>query len=593
MPDTTAYKSQIEDVLRQRYFSMIPPLAANRPAEEIDRNRLSRALAAFAIEGLADVVPAQAANAVVDAFTDNGIDAIFFDRPQNRLWIVQSKAGDAPDMGDIKKFCDGIRDIFAGRFDRFNDNFQRLQPDVEEALATPGLVVEGCPVYLANMMHPNVSAEFELLKEELNKFVYRFDWKGLNVLVLYNSLTVEYAAAELNISLMMENWYGIDQPHRAFYGLVTARQLADLYHLHGNALFQKNIRHYLGSQGINATITATVREQPGELFYLNNGLTAVSTSITPAPGANNEKGTFNFTGFSIVNGAQTVGSISSTHENPNEISSDAKLLITVIQIENNADNLGTRITRARNTQNAIKGLYFAALDPQQERLRRELAISGITYHYRPSAEVLNDDNTNVTLEQAALALACFRGDTRIIVDAKKEIGLIYDSSGTYYPAFFSPNLSGMRLCRAVRVFQYLDKVFADSERAETDGSRRMFYRHGRFFILHILARRYRSLLEKDGIDLSLDDKIELSRVALELAETVYEVAEARFHRSKGYLSIFRNATDAVPLAEDVMRRLGEIEAAQNAFVAAPAAEPLPTVQPAAAQELPTQTPDES
>ncbi len=60
--------------------------------------------------------------------------------------------------------------------------------------------------------------------------------------------------------------------------------------------------------------------------------------------------------------------------------------MTLIEIGNGADDIGLKITRARNHQNVVRGVDFAALDPNQERLRQELAVAGITYFYRPSAE---------------------------------------------------------------------------------------------------------------------------------------------------------------------------------------------------------------
>jgi AIPR protein len=564
MPDADAYKAQIVDALKQRYFPIIQQLSQNWTPEQHEKNRLSRALAALAIEKVTDVVPAQAANAVVDGGNDNGIDAVHFDRVQKRLWLIQSKAGGPPDLGDNKKFCDGIRDLIARRFDKFNDTFQRLQPDVEDALETEGLIIIGCPVHLGDELGPHATNDLNQLKTQLNEFVTRFDWKDLSLSVIHGWLTAEYAAVPLDVTLVLQKWYGLREPYPAFYGVVSARQLAELYKTHGNSLFQKNIRHYLGAQGVNSSITGTVQNKPEELFYLNNGLTAICTTITPVPGVTNDQGTFNLHGFSIVNGAQTVGSIASARNSPEEIPMDAKLSITLIQVGEAGADLGTLITRARNTQNAIQALYFAALDPQQERLRQELAVSGMIYHYRPSAEALHESETTITVEQAALALACFRGDTGTIVTAKKEIGQIYDSTGTYYPALFRAGLSGIRLCRTVRIFQYLNGIFASSEQAETDNSRRMFYRHGRFFVLHILARRHRSLLDKDEIVLSDDDKLQLSRVATELAELIYTTAETFFRRTKGYLSIFRNTTDAVPLAQEVLRRLAEQDATRAA-----------------------------
>lgn len=119
MANTDAQRLQVCDVLKQRYFAMILPLPGNQNAADQEKNRLSRSLAAFAIEKTADIAPAPAANAVVDGGNDNGLDSIHFDRQKNILWVIQSKVGSAPDMAENKKFCDGIRDLISGRFHKF------------------------------------------------------------------------------------------------------------------------------------------------------------------------------------------------------------------------------------------------------------------------------------------------------------------------------------------------------------------------------------------------------------------------------------------------------------------------------------------
>jgi hypothetical protein len=553
-PNTNPQKTQIIEVLKQDYFPMIPQLERNWTAEQHEKNRLSRSLAAFAIANLADVAPSQAANSIINGENDNGIDAVYFDRIQNFLWLVQAKAGNAPNMGDNKKFCDGIRDLVNQRFQKFNQGFSRLQQDVEDALDANTLKIVGCNVYLGGSLGSHVVDDLNQLKEELNQFDQRFEWRDLNISQTYAWLTAKQAIASVDVFLTLENWHRLDQPRRAFYGLVKASELATLYQKHNKSLFEQNIRYYLGMQDVNLAIAETVKEQPSELFYLNNGLTITCTKISLPSGHNQESARFTLEGFSIVNGAQTVGSIASVFNANSSISTDAKLLVTIIEVGTKSDKIGVEITKARNTQNTVRDIYFAALDPNQERLRQECMVSNIVYQYRPSA----DSQDAITIEQAAIALACFSGETEIVVTAKKEIGQLYKR---YYSTLFSNELSGIILCRYVRIFQYLDQIFAASEKAETQNPRKKFYQHGRFFILDILSRRYKSLINKTEVDLSQDDKTKLSRIALELTESIYTIAESQFgNNQKGYLAIFKNLTDVVPLTSTVMQELNRRDA---------------------------------
>ena len=556
-PNASAKKTQVEEELIRDYFDIIPQLLSDRAKgwsdDQHKKNRLSRSLAAFVIANLADVTPAQGANSIINGENDNGIDAIYFDRSQKFLWLVQAKAGNAPNMGDNKKFCDGIRDLIERRFDKFNQGFARLQTDVEAALDVNGLKIVGCNVYLEGDLGSHVVNDLNQLTEELNRFAPRFEWRDLNIAQTHSWLTAKQVIAPVDVELTLENWHCLEQPRKAFYGLVKASDLAVLYQQHGKRLFEKNIRYYLGTEDVNSAIAETVRDQPSELFYLNNGLTITCSKVDLPSGHKQQSTKFTLQGFSVVNGAQTVGAIASVYSANSAISTDAKLLVTIIEVGTATDGIGVKITEARNTQNAVRDVYFAALDPNQERLRQECMVSGVVYHYRPSADRGQDD---ITIEQAAIALACFSGDTNIVVAAKREVSQLYKREH-YYSTLFSDRLSGVTLCRYVRIFTYLDGIFAASERSSS-GRQKMFYRHGRFFILDILSRQNKALLNKPEIDLSDADKNELSRIVNDLETLIYNIAESQFaSENKSYLSIFKNLTDVRPLNSRVMQELNQ------------------------------------
>jgi hypothetical protein len=308
---TNDQRLQIETIIEERYFPIIQKTKRRCSEEEHRKNRLSRSLAALAIEKLANIDPVQAANAVVDEHNDNGIDAVYYDRSANKLFLIQSKISNAPNMGENKKFCDGVKDLVGGRFEKFqNKGFARIKPDVEDALDADNVQVLGGLVYLGEQLGSHSTADLDQLKSELNQFWQRFSWENIGFSKVYRWLTEEKANALPDITLKLLNWSALTSPRAAFYGLVKASQLAELYQTHGNKLFEKNIRYYLGAQGINSAIEKTLKEKPEELFYLNNGITAICSEIRPNLGAKSEEGTFNLAGFSIVNGAQTVGSLS-------------------------------------------------------------------------------------------------------------------------------------------------------------------------------------------------------------------------------------------------------------------------------------------
>jgi hypothetical protein len=230
MTEPVALTAQVEAALETRYFHIIKPSNPNVSAEEQRKNQLSRSLAAFAVEKLAGVTVAQAAYAVVDGGDDNGIDAVGYDRDKHRLWLVQSKAGGAPDLGETGKFVTGVRDLIAGRFANFNDEFKRVQMDVEDALLTDGVTVEGCVVHLGDQLAVHATRALEGLAAELNKFGERFMAHDCGLIAVHGWLTTEHQVQPPDVTIRLRCWSGVTEPHKAFYGSVSASDLAALQH---------------------------------------------------------------------------------------------------------------------------------------------------------------------------------------------------------------------------------------------------------------------------------------------------------------------------------------------------------------------------
>lgn len=81
----------------------------------------------------------------------------------------------------------------------------------------------------------------------------------------------------------------------------------------------------------------------------------------------------------MVNGAQTTGSIGAVYADMPDVVARAKVFIQMIDLADTEEEQATQITRFTNTQNRIDGKDFAALDPEQERIKNELSFSGIQY----------------------------------------------------------------------------------------------------------------------------------------------------------------------------------------------------------------------
>ena len=575
MPTPDEIRVEIELVLRSRFFSMVLKVEKtgreNWSEQQHDNDRLSRALAAYTLVlkcGLDDVT---AVAALTDGSDDKGIDSVYFDQLTKKLVIVQSKFKQAaPNESEAQKTINGVRALLAKRYIELNTSFQNRQQEIDNALKTPGVKVEIVFVYLGENFNKHAEKELEAYKKEINEQVkfLSLEWNATTGLQIHKWILEEQSPKPITDTVSLENWKGIDTPRKAYYGQISALEIVRLVKSHKHSLFNRNIRHYLGTVGVNPSIEGTIKNRPSELFYLNNGITITAEVINPSLA-----GSFELVNFSIVNGAQTAGSIASAAQDAT-ILPEAKLLVTIIEI-GTGDNIGNQITKARNSQNQVNNIDYAALTPVQERLRQELAAIGITYYYRPSAEAQEMHADAFKLENAALAIACLGfpiypsiqsgqkkeyNGLELVISAKKEVGELWRPGGALTQRIFSKDLTGIQLCRIVRIYKFIDEILASSELSETSYYRRMFFRHGRYLIMAVVAKSLSQVIGRTSPNLSPEDKTLISQQVNKLAEQFYTISEPH-QQTRGYLATFRNLTHTQPLVDNLLQQLEQEKAA--------------------------------
>jgi hypothetical protein len=86
--------------------------------------------------------------------------------------------------------------------------------------------------------------------------------------------------------------------------------------------------------------------------------------------------------------------------------------------------LGADITKTNNTQNRIENRDFVSLDPEQNRIKTELAIEKIEYHVIRS-ESLTRSETAFDLTESTTAAACASDRVHLVVQLKGEIGKLW------------------------------------------------------------------------------------------------------------------------------------------------------------------------
>ena len=510
---------QLEHVLSERFFRLIDEHYKN--VDEFERKKprdkyqasLSYSLASLALCKLAVLPPSSAVACLIDGFNDNGIDALYYDHFASALYLIQSKfkRSGEPNKSDAEAFASGIKDLIERKYDRFNHLFSNHLNAIEEALDQPHLKIIGVLTHIGGHLQKHAQYVIDDLGKDVNRFGSRLEIVNFNGEAVLTSLTEEHAQAQVDASITVENWFFSQANPRILYGQISVSQLAELHKQYGKRLFEKNIRYYMGSTTVNEAIAETLQQEPNKLFYLNNGLTAICQALNAKPTAKQERGTFEIAQLSVVNGAQTIGSIARVSRDIDLSTSPAKVLITLIELKDAEPNFGSEVTKARNLQNQVSLLDFASQDPKQERLRRELAMLGIKYSYKPENDAAIKASTSLNLEEASLALACLNRSPDLAIQSKLGASQLRDPEAASYRAIFTEKLEAISVYRAVQIYKFLDSIIAENEKQASRPFDRLCYRHLRHLMM-FMVRNYHPILQSVEKDFSREQKT-LARIA--------------------------------------------------------------------------------
>jgi hypothetical protein len=273
-----------------------------------------------------------AENAIIDGGYDEGIDAYLVDFEEKKIRLFQSKYGISHSIGEIDKFVQDVERLKEKDQSKLKrDELQYLWKHLKDKKMTIELV------YITDQFVDDY--QNDKVKVMGRCQVYETLWER-----------IKKPAKDQNASLRI-----LKQPleHKdCKICVVSAFDLAELVEKNEHYIFESNIRKHLGGKGsINKKISRTLEEDPRHFFEWNNGITITADDVSIK---NNE---LFLKGAQIVNGAQTSKSILDKKKKANNV--DAEVLVTVIKTKDEEQQ--KRITKYRNSQNAVKGKDYVSL----------------------------------------------------------------------------------------------------------------------------------------------------------------------------------------------------------------------------------------
>jgi hypothetical protein len=524
-------------------------------ADQLEAFRLTRSLAAFAVAELGDLDDAPAAQTVTDGPQDNGIDAVYFDPVEHTCFLVQAKwihsGNGSVELGEALKFIQGIRDLLEAKFDQFNAKMGQHQDKVFSALSDTSAKFTLVLAYTGEqVLSADVQKPFDELLAEMNSPTEMVTLEVLNQARLHSIVATGAVGEAVDLEVMLHQWGLVKEPYVAYYGQVAVSDIA-AWGSHGTRLTSKNLRQFKGLTEINESIGKTLSATPEKFWYFNNGITVLCDSVRKKPlgGSSTDIGTFECKGASVVNGAQTVGTIVSAAQKSEGQLASARVLVRLISLDNCPPNFADELTRAANTQNRIERRDFAALDPNQKRLRTELLLECQKEYAYQSGENAPHESVGCTLDEAAVALACAMPDVGLAVQAKREVGMLYeDIAKAPYIQLFNAGTTAKRLWNAVVTLRAIEAELREIQ-ASRSRKEQLIAIHGNRFVSHLVFQRLRNGDKEPPDPNGIEPRIrELTGEALDV--TIKLVGEQ--HAGAYPASLFKNASKCRSLAKSAL-----------------------------------------
>ncbi len=414
---------------------------------------LNCALYAIELHDNIDSIDLIAPDIITEGGDDENIDILMTDRERKQIYLIQSyqssifrPQGAKPSKAQETSYAETA--LLSADIQNIPLRIRSQVSDARDALKNKEIekinvwFVHNCPE--TNECEKPLHSIGRSIMDKL-KSVYEIDnlrvsskQMGLESLdELYNS---QHSPILISDKIPLENTHGFyektDAHWASFSTLISGKFIKDLYSSYGeDRLFSANVRSYLGSNNkdlaINKEIQNTAKSHPENFFVFNNGITALvhDFDIEIINESKNLGQLKSVTGISIVNGAQTTGSISNLGNEPHP---NLKIAIRFIKVD--SPELINEITLANNSQNKVLRSDFRSSDPIQKRLRNDFSKNKEFLYTGGLRQVLTPAQKRILLptDTVAQILIAFHAHPTSAYHRKKDI---WDDEVLYKKAF--------------------------------------------------------------------------------------------------------------------------------------------------------------
>lgn len=379
---------------------------------------------------------ALAARSLTDGSNDKCLDFIEIDKTGQKIVVAQGYFSDKiADKAPAKKASDLT--IAASWLAHGDENSQTLNDRVRARALECRAALGAEEIDQVELLYIHNRPESINSQEELDTCALTaqklFDEYEIPVVCKELGLgEIETLYRERSSQILVDDHITIDgsqmgshktQDWDAYLYTVKGSWLRELFKSYDDRLFSANYRGFLGinkRKKINSSIKSTAERQPTDFWVFNNGITLLTKErIIDDEGLNILRG------ISIINGAQTTGSLGSVDSKIDLSNVNVMCRVVVCKNPEKIDE----IVRYNNTQNRITTWDQYANDDVQAVIRRQFSEIGYDYSMKRGFESVD---AVIGIEKAAQPILAFNG---FYPDANRSKNSIFDSPEIYRRAF--------------------------------------------------------------------------------------------------------------------------------------------------------------
>ena len=377
---------------------------------------------------------------VTDGSHDGGIDFIYFDEEDTKLFICQAKYTNNLNYGEIRneldKICDTINNFRKSNTGSYNETLKRILQNALDRL--PDDDQDNIEIILFSVA--DIKDTDGLINKatndipDLEKFtvsIFAEDDIERRIQEVHSEIaTVSSAKIEIDRA---QNYLVYENEHaRGVMVNVKSTSLITLYNrFKSSGLFDMNIRHYIRNRLVDDKINETLHKNRGDFWFLNNGIVIACEDFIV-------DGTkIALTNFSIVNGGQTTYLIGQYKGNNSEkFYIPCKIVAAKHQNSRHSEiPFPTKIAEATNSQKPISPRDLKSNSPEMLRLARMLKNYGIYLEVKRGVKKPRKFQAKYSIRNDILAQIILSMIAQIPGTAKQGIKRIFESARLYNSVF--------------------------------------------------------------------------------------------------------------------------------------------------------------